>query len=93
MVTKKGFVTRIAALACIAVFALGMLSGCSAVVEDPVVAQVGDIKVYYSDYYSVYSTYSTALMNAGTVLGDPTATASEVSAAYATLANATGAMA
>ena len=42
---------------------------------------------------SVYSTYSTALMNAGTVLGDPTATASEVSAAYATLANATGAMA
>ena len=32
-------------------------------------------------------------MNAGTVLGDPTATASEVSAAYATLANATGAMA
>ena len=42
---------------------------------------------------SVYGTYSTALMNAGTVLGDPTATAGEVSAAYATLANATGAMA
>lgn len=72
MVTKKGFVTRIAALACIAVFALGMLSGCSAVVEDPVVAQVGDIKVYYSDYYSVYSTYS---MYAGYLLGIDTSTA------------------
>ena len=47
-----------------------------------------------ADYSTaVYNAYSTALMNAGTVLGNPTATANEVSDAYKTLATATAAMA
>ncbi len=46
-----------------------------------------------TDYSSsVFSAYSTALMNAGTVLGDPTATASEISSAYSLLANAVSKM-
>ena len=42
---------------------------------------------------SVFNAYSTALMNAGTVLGDPTATASEIASAYSQLSGAVAKMA
>lgn len=58
MTTKKTVSLRIAAFILTAVLFVGMLSGCSAVIEDPVVAKVGSVKVNLSQYYSLYSSYA-----------------------------------
>ena len=33
-------------------------AGCSAVVQDPVVAKVGDVEILYSTFYNAFSTYA-----------------------------------
>ena len=58
MTTKRNIAARTVALVMALVIALGILSGCSAAVKDPVIAQVGSEKIYYSDYYSTYNSYA-----------------------------------
>ncbi|MEA5060281.1 MAG: peptidylprolyl isomerase [Candidatus Pelethousia sp.] len=43
---------------CALVLAALIFSGCSAVISNPVVAQVGDVEITYSQFYNLYETYA-----------------------------------
>lgn len=56
MKTRKGLTAKIAAIAMTLVL-LFSFAGCSLSVADPVVAKVGDINIYASEFYSLYQSY------------------------------------
>ena len=43
---------------CALLIAALMLSGCSAVISNPVVGKVGDVEITYSQFYSLFDSYS-----------------------------------
>lgn len=43
---------------CALVLAAALLCGCSAVISNPVVAKVGDVDITYTQFYSLFETYS-----------------------------------
>lgn len=49
---------RVFAAAMTAIMAACAFAGCSAVVEDPVVAKVGDVEIKYSTFYNAFTTYA-----------------------------------
>lgn len=49
---------RVFAAAMTAIMAACAFAGCSAVVEDPVVAKVGDVEIKYSTFYNAFTTYT-----------------------------------
>ena len=57
MSVSKRLVVKVLAAAIVFVMLLGTLAGCSLKVDDPVVAKVGDIKIYASDYSQLFSSY------------------------------------
>lgn len=54
---KNNKTLRIFAMAAACVMALSALCGCSAVIENPVVAEVGDVDILYSQFYNIFETY------------------------------------
>ncbi len=56
MKIRKSLTKKIAAIAMILVL-LFSFAGCSLSVADPIVAKVGDINIYASEFYSLYQSY------------------------------------
>ncbi|MEG2152473.1 MAG: peptidylprolyl isomerase [Clostridia bacterium] len=54
---KNGRNLRFAALGIALVMLAGMLAGCKATIDNPVVAKVGDVEITYSTYYNQFSTF------------------------------------
>ena len=55
---KNNRILRVLAAVMTVIMVACAFAGCSAVVQDPVVAKVGDVEILYSTFYNAFSTYA-----------------------------------
>ena len=55
---KNNRILRVLATVMTVIMVACAFAGCSAVVQDPVVAKVGDVEILYSTFYNAFSTYA-----------------------------------